>query len=191
MPNNEDRRVKLTKKILKDALIEIMHEKSIHEISIKKICEVADINRSTFYHHYSSPYELYEDINNDIYEDFAKIKKKNIVHKGDDNSKYMSALLTDILTYVENHRDLFLVLLSDKGDLSIGEKLTNSVLKFVDADNDSELSVYCMQFITAGVANIVWLWLNNENRSSPHDVALMITMIMYHGVRKAFFFAKK
>ena len=43
MPNADDRRVKMTKKILKEALIEIMHTKPIHEISIKKICETAFI----------------------------------------------------------------------------------------------------------------------------------------------------
>ena len=47
--NNEDRRVKLTKKILKEALVEIMHTKAINEISIKKICEIADINVSAMH----------------------------------------------------------------------------------------------------------------------------------------------
>ena len=66
MAVNEDRRIKMTKRILKDALIDLMRTKHINEISIKKICETADVNRSTFYHHYQSPEELYDDIINDI-----------------------------------------------------------------------------------------------------------------------------
>lgn len=191
MEKNEDRRVKMTKRILKEALIEIMHNKSIHEISIKKICQTADINRSTFYHHYSAPYELYEDIVDDILRDFGEIKDKNKAREFKSGSHYMLSLLTDILTYIEERKDLFIVILGDKGNISVGEKLSNNVLKFIDENEASELAVYCTQFISSGVANIVWLWLNNESRKSPRDVALILTMIIYHGIKKVFSFSKK
>ncbi len=183
-PNPDDRRVRMTKKILKDALVEIMRIKPIHEISIKKICETADINRSTFYHHYQSPQELYDDIINDISEDITAIvrAKKN-------NNATNSSMISEILTYVEDRRELFLVILSDKGNISIGEKLTNIIGKFIGADNKSELSMYCTQFASAGVANIIWLWLNNEKRLPPKDVGGLITAIMTHGVRRAAIFS--
>ena len=184
MPNSEDRRVKLTKKILKDALIEIMHTKSINDISIKKICEVADVNRSTFYHHYQSPQELYDDIIEDIAVDINIILEKNRA-----KNATQSKIICDMLTYVEDHRDLFLVILSEKGNISIGERLNRIIGKFIGANNSSELSKYCAQFISAGVANILWIWLNNENRLAPKDVAGLITTIMTHGVRRAVMFS--
>ena len=61
-----DRRARMTREILKQSLIELMKNKPIHDISIKKICETADINRSTFYHHYDSQFDLFNDILNDI-----------------------------------------------------------------------------------------------------------------------------
>lgn len=180
MPNAEDRRVKLTKKILKESLIEIMHTKSINDISIKKVCETADINRSTFYHHYQSPQELYDDIINDIAADINSILEKNIK-----NEATQAQTVAEMLTYVEENRELFLVILSEKGNISIGERLNRIVSGFIDTDNGTELSKYCAQFISAGVANILWIWLNTENRLPPKEIAELITTIITHGVKRA------
>lgn len=48
---NDLRKVK-TKKLIQNALIELLKTKSIHCISITDICTTAQINRSTFYSHY-------------------------------------------------------------------------------------------------------------------------------------------
>ena len=45
----ENRRVKYTKRVIKEALIELMANRQVGEISVKKLCEKADVNRSTFY----------------------------------------------------------------------------------------------------------------------------------------------
>jgi AcrR family transcriptional regulator len=60
-----DRRVKYTKKVLKESLVEILEKKNIDKITIKEICEKADINRSTFYTHYYDQYDLLHQIENE------------------------------------------------------------------------------------------------------------------------------
>ena len=57
-----DRRVKLTILILKDALIKAMLNTHISKISVKQLCEMADVNRSTFYAHFQDQYHLLESI---------------------------------------------------------------------------------------------------------------------------------
>ena len=180
MANSEDRRVKLTKKILKESLIELMHTKAINDISIKKVCETADINRSTFYHHYQSPQELYDDLINDI-----AVEINNIIEKNRQGNCTQSETIAEILTYVEENRELFLVILSEKGNISIGERLNNIVGQFLGANSSSELSKYCAHFISAGLTNIIWMWLGNENRLPPKQIAELITTIITYGVKKA------
>ena len=51
MENKESRRVTMTKMLLKTALIELMQEKPFQQITIKELCEQADLNRTTFYLH--------------------------------------------------------------------------------------------------------------------------------------------
>lgn len=186
MANIEDRRVKLTKKILKEAIIELLREKPIHDISIKKICEIADVNRSTFYHHYQSPQELYDDIINDIKNDI-----NIIIHNAREQKYGKKEIIAELLTYVEKNRELILVILSDNGNIGIGQRLSGIVGQFIDASTNSELSVYCAQFISAGVTHILWLWLNKENRLPPKTVAGLIANIITHGVNRAVLFSSK
>ncbi len=186
MPVNEDRRIKMTKKILKEALIDLMRTKHINNISIKKICETADVNRSTFYHHYQTPEELYDDIINDISTEFI-----SIIDSNRENKATSCDVISEILEYIEERRELFLVLLSANGSIGIGERMNSIISKFIGADKKTELSVYCAQFISAGLANILWLWLNNENRMAPMEVATLLTAILTHGVNSAVSFTGK
>ena len=48
MGKGEDRRVKLTKQMLKDALTQLLERKDIYHIAVREICDTADVNRSTY-----------------------------------------------------------------------------------------------------------------------------------------------
>ena len=183
MTEKEDRRKVMTKKLLKEALIELMKDKPLHAISIKKICETADVNRSTFYNHYETQYALYDDILEDVSRDIGEIIRRD----NGDGVKTL-AVLTDIFQYAENNRNLFLVILGTNSNLNLGEKFTKNVDRFLNKETNSELYNYCTQFIAAGTANILWIWLNEENRRSAREVAMIIHALMIFGFKKAAYF---
>lgn len=170
-----DRRARMTREILKQSLIELMKTKPIHEISIKKICETADINRSTFYHHYDSQFELFNDILNDIGYDIIEIVKKH--HNSDD---WMKQILCDAFIYIENKRETILVILSENSGFSVGERLTDYVERFVNTslENSSEIAKYSVQFATAGMTSVVWQWLKKEDRIPAKELANMIAALL-------------
>ena len=68
-----NQRIKLTKSLLKNALVEMLKTESIHKISIRALCEKAGINRSTFYKHYKDQYNLMLEIENDYFEEIDKL----------------------------------------------------------------------------------------------------------------------
>mgnify|MGYP003297523651 CR=1 FL=1 len=53
-----DRRIIKTKESLKNAFFTLKKEKTIEKISVKELCELADINKSTFYIHYTDIHDL-------------------------------------------------------------------------------------------------------------------------------------
>lgn len=176
----DGRRVKMTKRLLKESLIELMKAKSIHTISIKDICDGADINRSTFYRHYNTQYELYDEIIDDI---AADIKEIFISCNGENFT--VELLLTEVLQYIERNREQFLVILSDKGNISLGEAYNRITERFISRSNTGELGAYVAQFIAAGMTSVLWTWLNKENRRSAKEVAALITSLMNHGLKRA------
>ena len=63
----ENQRVRITKMLLKNSLIKILHEKKIEKVTVSELCEDAGINRSTFYKHYGSQFDVYSEIEQDFF----------------------------------------------------------------------------------------------------------------------------
>jgi AcrR family transcriptional regulator len=57
--NEADPRVRRTRKLLQDALLELLAEKSFDAITVQDIAERSTINRATFYAHFVDKYELF------------------------------------------------------------------------------------------------------------------------------------
>lgn len=64
----EDKRIRKTKKNLKKALVEMLANASLDQISVTELCKKADTSRITFYSHYSDKFALVDDIFADMLE---------------------------------------------------------------------------------------------------------------------------
>ena len=53
----ENRRVKMTKSLLCSSFLTLLQGKPLSRITVKEICEGADVNRSTYYAYYTDPYD--------------------------------------------------------------------------------------------------------------------------------------
>ncbi len=71
--NANDRRVKRTKKLLRDSLFSLLQKKSINEITVTELTDVADINRATFYFYYTDIFDMLDQIQNEAYELFEVV----------------------------------------------------------------------------------------------------------------------
>ena len=69
----EDRRVRKTKKAIQDVFCDMTKEKKLNEITVKELCERADINKSTFYLHYRGSYDLADSIQEILIRDVCAI----------------------------------------------------------------------------------------------------------------------
>ena len=68
----ETRRVRMTKRLMKDALLELLERKNLANISVKELCETADVHRTTFYLHYTDPSDLLREIEQDFLDQIPK-----------------------------------------------------------------------------------------------------------------------
>ena len=68
-----DRRVRKTKKALREALFSLIKTKTINQITVKELTDLADVNRSTFYLYYTDVFDMFEKIQNEIYALFSRV----------------------------------------------------------------------------------------------------------------------
>ena len=65
-----DLRVLKTKKNIRDAFLELRKKYSLDEIKVNALCEKAMVNKTTFYNHYQDIYELSEELEAEVLDDF-------------------------------------------------------------------------------------------------------------------------
>lgn len=73
---NLDRRVQKTRKLLQDALIELVTERGYESVSIREILERANVGRSTFYAHFQDKDQLLHSILDRLDELFKQHEKQ-------------------------------------------------------------------------------------------------------------------
>ena len=77
--NNNDRRVKRTKKALYDALLILLEDKTINEITVTELTTKADVNRATFYFYYTDLIDMLQQIQNEAFEAFKNVIQKTTI----------------------------------------------------------------------------------------------------------------
>lgn len=173
----ENRRIKLTKRLLMDSLVELMQTESIHKISIKQICEKADVNRTTFYAHYCDRYELLEDVEREM----EKGIRAEIDKASDDNE--LEKQLERFFRYIIDNIERFRVLLRDckdntfalgLADLSIKKFLSDE--KYIKIKEDAKEFIY--QYIITGSMNIIEKLIKNEMDKNPREIARMFKTVV-------------
>ena len=173
-----DRRIKYTKMVLKEALIEILQERPVERVTVKEICDRADVNRSTFYVHYGSPQELLESICRELCEEISQ-KKKDF----EDIRSYMAGIC-DIMY---NNREL-MKLLVKSGNIEtmfgIAELWRGDFLRMADEAEarrtDSEAT---FMYITCGAFSVIMTWLLGHLPMTRDQVVDKVYSLTMNGLK--------
>jgi AcrR family transcriptional regulator len=173
----DDRRVKYTKMVLKESFINLLERKDISQISIKEICEDADINRATFYAHYSDQYDLFRKIENELLDNInAQLAEIDQIN----NNVNAVILAEKIFEYIKENAKLCKLLLSDRGDFSFQKQIMMLVYDKIITeltDNNKitkEDAEYVYSFTITGCVGIVQKWLDDDMKKSAHFMADMV-----------------
>lgn len=111
-----DARIRYTQRILKESLLALLKQKPINKITVKEVCELAELNRATFYAHYSDCFALLEQIENELLEAFQDSLKLL-------DSFDVTALIEAIYAMVEKNEDACRVLIFQNVSPSVIQRM--------------------------------------------------------------------
>lgn len=152
-----------TDRAICDALIRLLKKKDINRISIREICELAGIRRSTFYVHYENIFAVMDDIQKRLWDDQVIIFEEAPFSADSFAQKEGIELL---LKYIYQNKDFYKVYLS----LPNNEFLKTSaqhlweyqkIGNMWNVTGKSEFDC-AMTFFQAGFTSVVSKWLNNN-----------------------------
>lgn len=177
-----DQRVRLTRNLLKNALVQLMQEQHISKISIRAICEIADINRSTFYVHYVDQYDLLNKVEQEVLDNLNKYLSSQAL---DENHPISVQVLTRVLDYVKENVELFKALLSENCDFTFQKNLIELAQIISSQQNqsfDARTQEYIKLFGFTGIISMLQKWLHDGANESPVQMAEFVIRICYYGI---------
>jgi len=172
----DNQRVRITKRMIKDSLIRLLYEESIHKLTVKQICEEAEINRTTFYKYYGSQYDLLEEMEEDL------INKINDYLSATDVAGDNEQLFAKTISLVSDNIDLCKLLVNNNIDSAFPEKLLLSlrvtqskVYKQILHKYTKDEIEYVFHFLVGGGFALIKAWINKESREPPERIAALLT----------------
>ncbi len=181
----EDRRVRRTKKLLTQALTQLLQQKQVNEITVKELTDLADMNRGTFYLYYRDIFDMLEKIENELFENLDGIIA---LRENEGVSEQAKPILRDLFTFIEENQEMCRVLLSPTGDMSFLHRL-NEVMRekclhlyqSADPKGTEDDFDYHYSFFIFGCAGIIRAWVNRGCPESAKDMADMTSRMILSG----------
>jgi len=179
----------MSKTLLDDALIQILHDKPLDNVTVRGICELAEISRSTYYKHYQNPLEQYDGIVNRYIGGCLKIFA-DVVNEPFAMQSY--ECVRDVCLYHQKSKDLFLTILKTTGEEQYMERVIETVLdtskkqlKQIGYTMSEKNFEYLYVYLSASTTAVIAHWLSNDEYAiSADQVARFIINMDYGGLGK-------
>lgn len=185
MNKNESKYFKSAEK-MHNALITLLNKKDFELITVKEICELAGVNRSTFYLHYDNSYDLLKETIEAVYKDFFSrfsadgYKEINLKEKSDEELFLITPkYLMPYLEFVEDNRKLFSIMY-EKNEMMGAKKLYEKWFKDIFGPIltrfgvSQENQTFIMIFYLNGIIGIINEWLARDCKESKETIISII-----------------
>ncbi|WP_084243720.1 TetR/AcrR family transcriptional regulator [Planomicrobium okeanokoites] len=113
-----DLRVSKTKDALRGALMHLLKQKGLNSISVTELCQLAKVNRGTFYAHYGQVENLFEEYFKTIMKDLADSYQEPYKHVRNLLSKDVNPATIRIFHHIEKYETFYRIVFSKTVPLS-------------------------------------------------------------------------
>ena len=171
-----------------EALISLLDKKDFEYITIKEICNMAGVNRSTFYLHYENTSDLLKETTRYIIDKhfaYYKIDKTRISLQFETCKREELLFITDeylvpYLTFIKDNQRLFKVSIKQFNSLSMDEvygrmfeHVFNPILERFNVPQ--KVRSYVIKFYLTGVFAVIMEWIDKK---CSDDMATVVKVII-------------
>lgn len=170
-----------SKKLIRQAFVELLQEKDFEKITVTDIVKRADINRGTFYAHYPDIRGIMDQIVNEIMEKVQGVLNEFHYHRFFDNPL---PLLNETSTWLQSDLKFYRALIQNKGAEHFLVKLQSVFVEHLKTFSDipetikntPQFSIH-VHFIAGALISVYRVWLQGDINISLENVSLEISKI--------------
>ena len=166
----EDRRIRRTKRLLRQSLAELMNEKEFKDITVKEITDRADLNRGTFYFHYTDTYDLREKIEDELAAEFAAVTASYTPTPDNYSARPM---LEKAVHFMQEQRYYIRTMFCGKASsrlqdkfMSVIEETITHVQEQLHLTETEQQKQYHCRFCAYGIIGCLTMWLESGDGMS-------------------------
>ena len=169
----DSRRVRMTKRLLKDALLELLEKNELANITVTSICKAADVHRSTFYLYYANPADLLNEIEQDFFDSIPT--PSQVLDQ--ESQRSLLDITAAFFEYIRQNRATLHVLFSKLADNSfpirLVEHLSSGYIP-VGEERDELTARFIRLYIANGTVGMLREWVNSGFPVSDQKIAEMM-----------------
>lgn len=167
----QDARIRYTQMVIKQNFIELLKKQPLNRITVKKICELAGINRATFYKYYADPFDLLEKMEQEMIEELRQ-------YVGKREQKGIQKALIMILEKIKSDSELYMAVASENGDDRFPARIFEICYQYVAMDirrqfpqlsNTQQEWLY--YYMAQGCSGILNCWIRGGMKEPAGSVA--------------------
>lgn len=176
MEKKENQRITLTKRLLKESLLNLMTTKCVQNITVKELCEAAGINRSTFYKHYGCPADVLKEMEQEFIDSLPQVYLK------DGGDLHMAA--EELFNYLSENDALAKLMFRDSDTDSEFPSLlfraahVNELYdKTLSGVSDPYSKKILFTFLMNGTYHMIRRWLLDDIPKTPHEMGELVNIL--------------
>lgn len=187
MEKVEYKSARRSRALIRSALLSLLGEKGIDEITITELSRRADVNRGTFYAHYRNVSEVLEDIQNDVAAQLADLfKDLDMARLYADSER----ILAECVNMIRKDPEFYKTLLSMDNGRGVLELWRGSVINYLESASflsglpiSNNLSYRCaVSFVINGTVECIVDSLVGRNSipldALPRQLSRLITVAL-------------
>ena len=167
LKNPEDRRARRSRKLLKESLLELMKRKSFSDISVRDVTDAADMNRATFYLHYSGTAELLQSVEEDLLSELQALVDSHMQETFAVGS--VAPVFEPVLDFAVEHREICAVLFASSEASGFFQSIQRLVhengaplVRTWFQPEDPRLTDYLLNFLAWGFIGLLAEWFEKD-----------------------------
>ena len=184
-----DIRVIKTKKAIQEGILQLLGEKPIDDISITELARIAQINRKTFYNYYQNPYQVLDELENELVEEFVCTVNASDWDEWYNGREFdFHKIFLSITRCVQENRDTYhyLLKLGKTSDImiKIENRLKVEAVEYFSKylDLGKEMITMMMEYVISGMFAVYRKWFSDGQQVPADEVAKKIGVMSLGGV---------
>ena len=189
-----DRRVARTRAMLHQTLMSLIVKQGYEAITIKDICDAANVGRSTFYAHYKSKDDLMRSHLEPLRKLLVDRQRDALATPGDIKDRSL-AFSTAMFEHARDHRNHYRALVGGRGGtISLGvirrilSDLVRSELAATAGKNSADAipRELVVQYVVGAYMAVLTWWLDGGAKLPPKRVDAMFRRLATEGIRPSY-----